>query len=497
MPTPDAPRPRRTLLRILAIVLIAGLGAVLGFVLARGVLLAGIAVQASAAAAGGVLAGAAQALGRRRVLWAAVGVLAVTIATSILLQLHRFGALGPLSQDRTASFERLWRAVDMSYPYFDIKSIDWDQARARTLPLIEAAGSDAEYYAAIEGMLLALGDTHTWLDWPGSGTRCCFAITREIEGRAVVVEAGVYAQEMGLVRGSVIERVDGLAVEDALGRVDPGRTTASTPWTARNLAFFYLLSLPPGQEALDITFSTSGGETAQVTLTWADHSAANAALAETPRPRGPVVTGERLPSGYGLIRVPRLSAPADADLVAEFDAALDSLSDAPGLILDLRGNGGGSSMLGDQMVGRLLAEPFVYGHELYRRPLPMRFWMRSAPYRVAPRASRYAGPVVVLIDELVASSAENMLAALVDSGRAQTVGRTTSGASGNPLNFRLPGGASAHFSTGDFRRLDGTRIEGRGITPDVPVTWTLEDFYAGRDPDLLAAEALLDARSGQ
>jgi len=77
------------------------------------------------------------------------------------------------------------------------------------------------------------------------------------------------------------------------------------------------------------------------------------------------------------------------------------------------------------------------------------------------------------------------------------VGRLTAGASGNPIVFRLPGAYNVRFSTADFRRKDGTAIEGVGIVPDVEVDWTVEDLRQGRDPDLAAAEALLLDRLAQ
>jgi C-terminal processing protease CtpA/Prc len=96
------------------------------------------------------------------------------------------------------------------------------------------------------------------------------------------------------------------------------------------------------------------------------------------------------------------------------------------------------------------------------------------------------------------STAEEFVVSLVDSGRAQTVGRQSGGSTGNPLVFQLPGDGSARFSTGDLRRIDGAAIEGVGIQPDLPVAWTLADVRQGRDPDLAAAvRLLLPSRSSQ
>ena len=203
---------------------------------------------------------------------------------------------------------------------------------------------------------------------------------------------------------------------------------------------------------------------------------------------------ELLPSGRGLIRISTFSRDSGHDLVAEFDTALGTLMDAPGLIIDLRGKGVGGTALAERMAGRFLSEAFVYGREHYRGRLPQRGWQLHLDYRVTPRAPVYPGPLVLLGDELTMSTAEQFLVALVDSGRALLVGRRTAGSSGNPVKFRLPGEGVARFSTGDFRRVDGTSIEGVGLVPHVPVVYTVEDFRTGHDPDLEAAQELLLAQ---
>jgi carboxyl-terminal processing protease len=117
--------------------------------------------------------------------------------------------------------------------------------------------------------------------------------------------------------------------------------------------------------------------------------------------------------------------------------------------------------------------------------------------RVNARQLVYTGEVVLLIDVGCMSTTEQFILALVDSGRAMTVGRRSAGATGNPIQFQLVGAGKVHFSTGDFTRIDGTRLEGVGIIPDVEVIWTLDDFFQGRDPDLEAAEILLNMQKVQ
>jgi carboxyl-terminal processing protease len=165
--------------------------------------------------------------------------------------------------------------------------------------------------------------------------------------------------------------------------------------------------------------------------------------------------------------------------------------DAPGLIIDLRNNGGGYSSLADLMAGRLFAHPFVYGRDYFGARLPQRLWRAVREYQVEPRGRIYTGAVVLLVNSGVASTAETFCVSLVEGRGAKTVGRLTAGSTGRPVVFQLPAGGWARYSTGDFVSSRGLHIEGNGINPDVPVSWSLADFRSGRDPDLAAAVQLL------
>jgi C-terminal processing protease CtpA/Prc len=330
-----------------------------------------------------------------------------------------------------------------------------------------------------------LNDGHTQLRTPRPQPLYDFGRTAYIEEHVVITGLDDVAKEAGLTVGDVVTALNEQPVDEYIAAMDPRLRLGSTARNQRSSALSHLLTLYAPATELTVTVETAAGEIESVRLP----------LPEAPPdfdPSAPLITGERLPSGVGLIEMgPFFSNVPGHDMVAEFDAALNELADAPGLILDLRRNGGGNSALAAEMAGRLLDEPFTYGREFYRQRLPTRAWWLWSERMVTPRPPIYTGPVVVLIDTYNVSTAEEFIVALVDSGRAQTVGRRTGGSTGNPLVFQLPGDATAQFSTGDLRRQNGMRIEGVGIEPDLPVAWTLEDVRRGRDPDVTAAVELL------
>ena len=414
---------------------------------------------------------------------------------AVLIPSYRVGMIAMPGETWEGNFRRLWRAMDYAYPYFEQKGVDWEDVYRRYAPQVAEVESDHAYWRLVTRVLAELNDGHTGLISPSirSGRRY-FAICRDVGGAIVLDRVGQIARDAGLERGDVVLAVEDVSIEEAMARVSPVLQAGSTPWQRRANATYHLLSTT--EDALAVTVSGVTGERT-VILVWRDDPPAP--VVEDVALWQPLITGERLPSGLGLIHIPTFGAGTGHDLVAEFDAALDGLMDAPGLILDLRENSGGTTLISDRVAGRFFRRPFIYGREYFCLRLPQRGWRPWFDYRVLPRGSTYDGPVVLLTDVYTFSTAENFGVAMVDSGRATTVGRQTAGSSGNPVSFRLPGGARARFSTGDFRRNDGglgmgQPIEGIGITPDMFVIWTVDDLREGCDPDVAAAEGLLMGR---
>ncbi len=63
--------------------------------------------------------------------------------------------------ERLTHLAKLWGTVHYLHPYLAYKEIDWDGALVRAIPEVRGAKSPAEYAAAIQTMLAALGDPAT------------------------------------------------------------------------------------------------------------------------------------------------------------------------------------------------------------------------------------------------------------------------------------------------------------------------------------------------
>ncbi len=135
---------------------------------------------------------------------------------------------------------------------------------------------------------------------------------------------------------------------------------------------------------------------------------------------------------------------------------------AAGVLLDLRGNGGGSTDGAADALGVFLPGLPVF---------PLLHAGRLTEVLVAPEpppSHRFDGPVAVLVDRRTASAAEMLAGALDRYGRGVLLGAPTFGKGSVQEYFRDPTGEGAlRLTTHLFVLPDGTPVQGRGLFPEL------------------------------
>ena len=196
---------------------------------------------------------------------------------------------------------------------------------------------------------------------------------------------------------------------------------------------------------------------------------------------GHVIYGMVAPM-VGYIRIPSFGGQG---WVSDIDEAIAALRGARAMIVDVRENGGGTNELATAAAGRFASASRLFGYVRIRNGPDHDDFTGYIAESVAPSGPRpFRGPVIVLTNRKVYSSAEDFVLATRVQPNVTVVGDTTAGASGNPLVRELPNGWTFQLSTWIEYTPVKQVFENIGLAPDVYVPSTMSQMVAGHDPIL-------------
>ena len=189
-----------------------------------------------------------------------------------------------------------------------------------------------------------------------------------------------------------------------------------------------------------------------------------------------VITLPTFYAGGGNSRSGATARSASADIVRLL-AELNS-SNIEGLILDLRGNGGGALKEAVDLTGLFIRTGPVVQVQEYRRTVSLKDFNPAVAFQ---------GPLIVLVDRLSASASEIVAGALQDYGRAIVIGDTHTHGKGTvqqvmPIDNGNLG--SIKVTNAGFFRITGDSTQLKGVTSDICLP-SVYDYYSELGEDKL------------
>jgi len=214
------------------------------------------------------------------------------------------------------------------------------------------------------------------------------------------------------------------------------------------------------------------GETFTTTMTAAVHAG--------PRPE---VESRLVDGNIAYVTLPGF-APQLADQVLAAIATLRSQTELRGVILDLRGNGGGNPDAVSTLLGAL-----AHGKTTS-------YWCdvkdRCKPNRTNDSVELLNLPFVALTDRRCASACDSFSSAVKDLKLGKLVGTRTAGAVSGPGQVYVLDNGTA-LSLPKYHEIAANKevVNTVGVAPDHYAPRTAADLSAGRDPGLAKAVSLL------
>jgi carboxyl-terminal processing protease len=388
--------------------------------------------------------------------WAAI-LIALCVAAAAVVAVTTVSALPSLkppedTKEYSAS-DKLNEALSVIERYY---VGDWTEEQAADgaiAGVVESLGDRWSYYISAEEMQAYLNDSENKYDGIG------IVIQKRDEGGILI--ATVYgvspAATAGVQPGSVIYAVDGTNITDytleearsliaegiACGRVE--LTVTEPDGTER------LFSLVPGKvEVIPVEYSM-------------------------------------LEDGIGYIRIENFKA-RSGDLAIDAVEELRSQG-AQALIFDVRNDPGGNLTELLKILDYLLPEGTLFISQT-RGGEQMRQYSKPSCVEM---------PMAVLINSESYSAAEFFAAALSEYGWATLVGEKTTGKGYAQTTIGLSDGSAIHISIEEYFTPNGVSLAGVGLTPDIELPLTDEEFELlyydllpqEDDPQLKAAALLL------
>lgn len=315
-------------------------------------------------------------------------------------------------------------------------------------------------YGANEGLVAAIGDTHTkYLDPEG---------VKELEQSLSGNIGGGIGAEIGMRNGSatVIRPLkDSPAAEAGVqaGDVVVAINDQSTlDWTLDQT-----IKKIRGDIGTKVKLSVlRSGEKKDITVTRQEITS-------------PTVEAE-ISGDTGVLIVHRFNG--ETGTLARTEAEKFIQAGVKKVILDLRGNPGGEVPAAQALAGLWLDKEVLLTH---RRDGKV---VKTDKSTGSPILSGIK--TVVLIDGGSASASEIIAGALKEYGKATLVGEKTYGKGSVQAVLRLGGGAQLKVTESRWFTPKGKNIDKEGISPDVEVKLTADDFNNNRDPQLDKAKAL-------
>ncbi|SDP96483.1 Peptidase family S41 [Mucilaginibacter sp. OK268] len=424
------------------------------------------------------------------------------------------------SADKLYGLSKFWSEAKYNFAYFDHAKINWDSTYQAYIPKILATKSTWEYYMLMQRFCALLKDGHTDIDFPQAlmpphASRYRWINIENFNKKLIVTDIPLQFKDQ-VPLGSELVSVNGMDAKAYAEKEIIPYISSSTEHVLWNTAAAMMFYGTDTAKVWHLKLRSPKGKLFDYNYQYHTYRA-NWVRRGTNNTPWKVLNYENI-DGIAYVK---LNSFGDESIVTEFKKIVPELYKCKGVILDLRGNGGGNSGVGAEILMYFTDQKVLVGSAWKTRDnlSAYRAWgtyelmdttkkgklsnWQQKSIASAKGEYWYKGdtmtfynyfkeqkiktPLVVLCGNNTASAAEDFLV-MIDGlkGRATTIGQRTYGSTGQPLPLTLPG-FTARICTKRDTYPDGRDFVGVGVIPDIEVSRTPEDVINGTDAVLKRA----------
>ena len=369
---------------------------------------------------------------------------------------------------------------------------DWKSAYPDVMECVLATNNLYDFYMELKRFVALLNDDHSYVISPDSfNDDIWFTPVRfEYINDGYYIVSGEGRELQKLPQFSKIIKIDNIPIDDYMAQnAFPYIGTAN-----KSTAVYRFGSgmVRTGQANTSQTFEviTPDGEITTATIERMPYSQPYENKIDSPTLSidaeqetlftSDLLTVKRLNNDFIYVNIATFE---NGDVVRQFEAWLDTLKQAKGIILDVRGNGGG-----DSANAKSIARHFITGAYPDVQVKTTNYNARTDTYTLVSQGlpnlqgiGDITAPVVVLQSYLTGSAAEHFLDFMSYAQNAVSIGTESAGGTGDSTMADLPGGGLLRVTNNKITRGDGTEFLDVGIQPDIYMATTIEDYENSHD----------------
>lgn len=402
-------------------------------------------------------------------------------------------------------FSQIWSETKYNFVNIDRLKFNLDSLYKLFIPKVLATQNDFEYFKTLQQFMASLHDGHSEVVWRTSPYADYIPMTLDDFNKKVYITSVRKIPEFDSTWvGAEIIKIDDIPTFEYLEvKVFPfiSASTEQHLWMQGNSKLMYDLIEQP----FNATIKKIDGSIEKIKIQ------RNGEATRTPNDQywGPKTTYSRnivdlkwLENNIALVSFNRFTP--EEESIKQFDKVAKELYKAKGVIIDLRRNGGGSTIVGWHLQKYFTKENHFLNfawetrindgvrkangnwQDEYKNYYLNKAYRFEKPetITVSDTLKRIKCPTVILIGRFTFSAAEDFLVNIFEvPDRPKLIGEETAGSTGSPLVIPgFPGGGFARICT---RRIcypiSETRFVNSGVKPDIEVRQTIEDYLKGND----------------
>lgn len=416
-------------------------------------------------------------------------------------------------EERVFSLSSIWKELHYSFAFPEnLKSANIDSLYTEYLAKVIAAETRFDYFRVLNSFMAHFNEPHTRIytnqrpdDYPP------LRVTNI--GKNIIVDAisKPFAEKLPI--GSEILEIDKKPVLEFLkDSIYPYIAASTSHWKFEKAVTEMLCGKP--ETIMRITYKPPKGKIQEIEMVRDYNTKQSKDEFVTLTTSTLPLDIQYLKDNIAYIRLSSCLQQYKNMVDSVFTASLPELRKAKGLILDLRGNRGGSDVIWHNIAyhlipetkfdhkGKWLSKKYIASYKMWGKYDPqLKDYFNGtamqeimhAPYMSEINDSlKLHQPLIVISGKHVASAAEDFLLVLKETKRATIVGGPSVGCIGEPMFIPLLNDFGVMICAKKYVNPDGSQPNLTGILPDIQVEPSYAAYLEGRDNVLEQAIKELD-----